>query len=558
MFMERIKLSELGRQSANSGSVPHLEAEYDKSYMKMLQQLDQFGEAAKDYCERRQLWLLFIFSIFYLVGTCFLASRKPMWNDELFTFYISRLHSISDIWSALLTGGEVIPPFFHIITRMSLSLFGVNELAIRLPEILGFWIMSLCLFRFVSKRSSALYGFAAMLFPLATKAYDYAYEARPYGMVLGFAGVCLLCWQSAAEEHHRKYFLIGLIVSLAAAVSSHYYAVLLVFPFALGEMARSLFRRRVDPYVWLALATAMVPLLLFLPLIQRAKTLSAQFAGQPLSREILDVYYTLLTPALIPLAAMLVLPAIYVTKRRGNYGSRNQDSPSTAPCYEIAASLGFIAIPIIGAVLAMLVTGAFTFRYVLPSVIGFSVLFALAAYRLLDGRPIMGASLVFLLCVGFMVGEIRHLQKICDASSEQAKTYDFLRSNNENQLPIVASDLHTFMTIAHYAPRDVASRVVYLAYPQASLRHLGHSSVDQGILDLKPWFGLRIEEYPSYVASHQQFLVYGPIGWLNWLVSELTATNRRIELKGRNGENLLFLVSTAEPTDAGNSRTAGD
>jgi hypothetical protein len=42
-----------------------------------------------------------------------------------------------------------------------------------------------------------------MLFPLITNAYPYAYEARPYGLLLGFCGLSLLCWQSAAEGQSR-------------------------------------------------------------------------------------------------------------------------------------------------------------------------------------------------------------------------------------------------------------------------------------------------------------------------------------------------------------------
>jgi hypothetical protein len=84
--------------------------------------------------------------------------------------------------------------------------------------------------------------------------------------------------------------------------------------------------------------------------------------------------------------------------------------------------------------------------------------------------------------------------------------------------------------------------------------------VDQGILDLKPWFRLKVEEYGPYVASQQRFLVYGKIGNFNgllseltaanvrisWLLSELIAANMQIELKGQNGNSLLFLVSRKE------------
>jgi hypothetical protein len=519
--------------------------------MKILQQLDWVAEASRDYCERRKVLLLCGFSILYLLSAGLLASRKPMGMDELFTLYISRLPSLSSIWSALLTGGEQIPPFFHIITRISLSFFGVSELAIRLPEVLGFWVMSLCLFRFVSKRSSALYGFAAMLFPLVTKAYDYAYEARPYGIVLGFAGLSLICWQSAVEEHYRKFSLVGLAVSIAAAVSSHYYAVLLLFPFALGEAARSFYRRRLDLPIWVALGLAMTPLLLFLPLIQRAKIHSATFWSQPHWSRILDFYYFLLTPALLALVAMLVLSAVYSTTRPNSPSSQNQHSRSTPPFHEIAVALGFIALPVIAFMLAKVVTGALTGRYVLPSVIGFSILFAFAAYRLLDGRAIMGATLVLSLCGGFMMLEVTNFLNLAEANLRQARTYEYLRSDSESKLPIVASDLGTFMELAHYAPRDIASRVVYLADPQASLRYLGHNSVDQAILDLRPWFRLKVEEYAPYVASQQRFLVYVRGGYLNnrvvdfkWLLSELSKTNWRIELRSRGEDGILFLVSS--------------
>ena len=118
--------------------------------MRLLEQMDYFAEALRVQVERHKLWLLCGFSVLYLVGTCIIASQKLLWNDELFTLYISRLPSLSAIWSALVTGADQSPPLFFIITRASLLLFGANHLAVRLPEVLGFWIMSLCLFRFVS------------------------------------------------------------------------------------------------------------------------------------------------------------------------------------------------------------------------------------------------------------------------------------------------------------------------------------------------------------------------------------------------------------------------
>jgi hypothetical protein len=504
-----------------------------------LERVDHVAEMINEQCERRKFWLLSGFSIVYWVSTCWLASRKLMWNDELFTFYISRLPSLSDIWFALSTGADQIPPFFHITTRASFALFGVNHVSVRLPAIIGFWMMCLCLFQFVSKRSTALYGFAALLFPLVTNAYYFAYEARPYGLVLGFSGLSLLCWQTAAEGNNRKWSLLGLAGSLAGAVSSHYYAVLLLIPLAVGEMVRSRSRRRLDLSVWLAFGGAILPFLLFLPLIEAAKSYSAAFWAKPYWKSIPGFYQFLLVPAVLPLAATLVWPAVYAaipTTYRG------QNAQPILPLHELAAAFGLIGLPIIAVILAKLLTGAFTDRYALPAVIGVSILLAFAVRKSAGGRETFGVALVIITCIWFMVLEVRYFQRHQEASEEQEQSYQLLRSASGSDLPIVAADLHTFTRLGHYAPSDIASRIVYLADPRASLRYLDQTTVDQGILDLKPWFPLTIQEYNPYLASPRGFFVYGPLGRLNWLLYALTATNRQIELKGRYRDNLFFLV----------------
>ena len=148
---------------------------------------------------------------------------------------------------------EQMPPTFHILSRMFLRVFGVNPLALRLPEILGVGVMSLCLFVIVSRRSSAVYGLVAMVLPARHARLYYATEARPYGLVLGCAALSL-CWQSVADDRRRLSLSLGLTASLAAALASHYYAVLIFVPLAAGEVARTIVRRRLDPWVWLAFA----------------------------------------------------------------------------------------------------------------------------------------------------------------------------------------------------------------------------------------------------------------------------------------------------------------
>jgi hypothetical protein len=109
------------------------------------------------------------------------------------------------------------------------------------------------------------------------------------------------------------------------------------------------------------------------------------------------------------------------------------------------------------------------------------------------------------------------------------------------------ADAQTFAVLSHYGAADVKSRIVYLADPNLALKHLGHNSVERGMLDLlRPWFGMHVVEFEPYMAAHSRFLVYGDfvrLSFLNWLLPELHARGWRTELLNRGGDNLLLLAS---------------
>ena len=122
--------------------------------------------------ERSSALLLLAVSAAYWTLTWSFAFRKLMWNDELYTYYIARLPTMHDVLGALMTGGEQTPPFFYLATRASLHLFGINNISIRLPEMLAVFVMMLCLFRFVRRPSSVSAALCAAWCPIVTQAYD--------------------------------------------------------------------------------------------------------------------------------------------------------------------------------------------------------------------------------------------------------------------------------------------------------------------------------------------------------------------------------------------------
>jgi uncharacterized membrane protein len=129
-----------GRWCRQFGGAGHLIRAYEAKSVRMhsLEKINNLAEGFSEQLDKRKLLLLCGLSLVYLAGTCSLASRKLLWFDKFFTFYIAQVPSIADIWSALSTGADQIPPPFYLITRASLALFGVNHLAVRLPEVLGF------------------------------------------------------------------------------------------------------------------------------------------------------------------------------------------------------------------------------------------------------------------------------------------------------------------------------------------------------------------------------------------------------------------------------------
>jgi hypothetical protein len=140
--------------------------------------------------ERHKGAVLAVFSIAYFALTFYRASRKLFWFDELFTVYLSRLPDFKSVWHVLVNSVDLQLVLF-LLTRFSKYILGEGHIATRLPEILGFWVFCLCLFRFVSLRLSVLSACVSLLFPLVTGAYWYAYEARAHGLVLGFCGIAL-------------------------------------------------------------------------------------------------------------------------------------------------------------------------------------------------------------------------------------------------------------------------------------------------------------------------------------------------------------------------------
>lgn len=496
--------------------------------------------------EKQKLLFISIFSIFYFAGFCLIASAKVMGNDELFTYYIARLPHLSDVWKALLTGAEQTPPLVYVITRAFFRLLGVSSLSIRLPEIIGVWLMGLCLLVFVWKRFSFLYGVVAMLFPLVTKAFSYATEGRAYALVLAFSAFALLCWQSATEGRHRRLALVGLSAGVAAAISSHYYAVLILFPLSLGELVRSVERKRIDAAVWVSLGLGLTPLLLFLPLIESARSAAPHFWAKPRWMSMIDFYHRfLLPPSVLPLALLLALVMAYSALRPA---SRETKPPYSFPVHELAAVLGFVLIPVAGVILAKTVIGAYDDRYALPAVIGFCIVVGWGLYCAFDGNPVMALAAIAVLFAVFVVKDIRAYYTRIEGRTERRETYTFLENHATGTAPIVIANPGSFVELSHHPPADIKMRLLYLVDTQLGLQDTGTDDIERGVVEMKHWAGMNVQAFPAYVASGHKCFIYtqGFPDRYEWLIPELVKAHWKLAPVGWQGLDILF---SAEPGD---------
>jgi len=499
----------------------------------------RYLEIAADRIEAGKYLAAYCLLMLVMTVTALRAGSRALWYDELFTFYMSHLPSMSAIWAGLKQGADLNPPFLYVATRASFRLFGDGPVATRLPAMLGFLVMSVCMFRFVSRRSNGLYGLVAMLFPWVTGAARYASEARSYGLVMGFAALSLLCWQSACEQKRRRWVLPALTLAMASALLSHCYAVLLFVPLGAGELVRTLRARRIDWPVWLSIAVTMPLVLLYLPMMRVNSGFvlhNAKF--EPRLSSMWEFCIMILGPAVWTWLAAFVV--VLLPARRGE----DEDTPPARfPAHELAAAAGLIAIPLCTLFLALVLTHVFETRYGLPAVMGFAVLFALLAYNRTANRRMAGVLLLAVFLAGFLMNSFWAPP---DDTTQSLATRDLTPDQVEKDVPFVIGNATLFLQVDHYAKPDLASRLYLLRDPRVALRYTGSNVFDDGYPIMQRWFPIkgRIEDYDRFIRQHDRFMVFGPMhDPLDWLIFKLVDDGAQMNFRGQFGESLLFEVT---------------
>jgi hypothetical protein len=430
-----------------------------------------------------------------------------------------------------------------------------------------------------------------MFVPLVTAAYGFALEARPYGLFLGFSAAALLCWQLRSDGTGGLAAAVGLGACLALASASHYYAVFVVVPIALGEAVRSRQRRRLDAPVLVALAAAFVPLLLSAPFVRAAHGLSATFWAKPHLDSAVDWFgWLLLSPAIprdrlsvgeatafvvvsLLLALYLLLAPLPARAASGLRGARADlvliiagaalgvaaalsDRQLTLvaavglvaaafgvarlarrrgsrqprpPAHEVVAAASFALLPLLCVVSAAVFTGAYVHRYALPAVIAPAILLPLAVHRLDTPRGLLSRAVAVAAIAFFVLVFTDTYKEITVDRRDERDSIGLLRRVEQARgLPVAVSHPHASLGFARYAPPDVTARMVALVSPEAADRFVGSNSTEIVQLALAGRTPLHIERFEDFVATNRPFVLMFTGYFRDWLRPALRADGRRL------------------------------
>ncbi len=456
--------------------------------------------------------LLMLFIAYAVVRSLVGAATRPFWYDEICTIIVARQPSVSGIWNALAHAADSQGPGFCLIERMSAALLRNQEIALRLPSILAFCCITICLFVFTRRRAGSAYALVCAAIPFTTSLFTwYAIEARAYSLLVGCIAIALVAYQRAPSLR----WMCVMALALAASVSFNYYAGLAMVPFGLAELYVLLVCRQIRWPVWIAFSLGVVPMAAFWPLLLAIRhNFSAHFWAKASLSGLAFIYATLFMTsppwgAAVAAAAVLAMAGLVVFA----LNSKAAAAPNSAPAHEYVLVLALLGLPFIGYAAAKLTHSGMTERYVLAAVLGMS-LAAGCILPLLDRKSVILAVsfLAALMAVQEAAFWVAHAHQLTGFDSPADSLAGLVTSAGHPDLPVVISDGLEYLPIVHYATPPWSERFVTLVDPPAALIFAGNDSLDRGLIVLRPFAALRVYDYSAFALQHPTFLLYSSNG----------------------------------------------
>jgi hypothetical protein len=454
----------------------------------------------------------------------------PLGHDELFTFYISQAQT----WKDLLVQTRRIdlnPPLSYALTRLSLCLFGEGTLQCRLPEIAGFALACASLFGFVRRRAGAAAGLLAAALLFASRAGDLNILARPYGLMLGFATLALLCWQGSLLATTRRGALVQnllLATALAALLLSHVFGLIAWGALVCGELTQAFERRRLDRSRTLALLLPLLACATYKPLLASHGLSVFPAAFQPTGEDIFNFYIQHIDRELIVLGPTAFVVVVVAGKKwlRGS-----QRFFLSRPEWVVVAV--FLAAPLALILRLMLAHEAYFDRYGVIACIGVAILFTALLMYWVNNRAgvcVIAAFLALTISSRTVTAVSASVEAQIFRHTDPVLAPSHLDMLTDPALPLVDASGLTFVEMQRREPAALLARTYYLTGGDAAIRY-AHATIFEGMA----WeadhfkFASSVESYPEFIAEHPHFYVLGTFDYPeDWLLRKLLADQARI------------------------------
>jgi mannosyltransferase len=385
-----------------------------------------------------------------LLGGLLLLRRPSLWYDELYTAHVSGV-SLSRLAGAVLSGegttgylADVPPSYnapYYVVTHLWLAVTGlpVGELSLRLPSLLcavaGCALLTVAVARLGGRSTGLAAGLLVATAPLVV---EYAVEARGYGLAVLAVGLTALGLVRWLDGGRLALYAVG---ALCAGLA-HWFTLPVLGGLVL---AAGLLTGRRALLLAAVTAVAALPTLALVALAATQDTAGTttgwiRDTGGGVPQLSLQAWTAGSTPLLV--AVLLAAGAGLVRAARGP----DRRTAVVGACW--------VAVSVLLVTLAELVRPVFVPRYLLPGLLGLTVL---AAAGLLPAgsprRPWLGRGALGLLVVLQLVAAAPLVDR---GPREDARgAVAALEARQVPGEPVVAVDRRAALALEHYAGTDL-------------------------------------------------------------------------------------------------------
>lgn len=480
-------------------------------------------DRSADWLEKHSLFLLVFLTALYVLMLLPFAGR-PLWHDELFTYYIGNAPSFERFLEDV-RRLDLNPPMVYVLTRFSTRLFGGSPVAARVPSMIAFWGFSMIFFAYMRQKTGVLWASVTVLLFWSGVFFYYAAEARPYALILLFTSVVLLSYDRSVTSSDRAWPLAGVAAGSAGVILTHVFAPFYLAPFFFAEMVRYVRTKKADWPLWAAMVLPLACIAIYIPLIRRYEGGLFPPAFQPSFFALARFFW------LIPRLSFWAFLAAGVGALLAMRYGPSEPEPSHWRLTDGALAGALLAMPAVISLALLKTHGAFWDRYCITSAVaGYAICVWLLARWVQRRTSAALFSLILIMPVLLVTKVVLPLR----AATQVPPSAAVLESVHP-ELPLVSASGVTFLEMDHNESPHFKKRLYYLMDRDSAIRY-AHATLFEGFDVLKQYFPIEsnVDRLRPFEKEHQHFLVLSrPNFPENWLLPELRDEHATIQQIGK-------------------------